>query len=390
MSNCIHIQIQFSLNRYSLVFTDICVNAIESLIVLQHFCHQKLEIIFQSNGGLLGICPEARIKQKGEEMHLIKCLKRGVRPSLLAMSLLTVGTTAGAYPLVDEIVPAGGLPIKIYKDHAVPGVYHYIPQSVEPWSLNNDFKSELVYKPGKVLTFVFRGQASVDPTILKKAAKALGTTTDNLAPIAYEKSSNLTCQNVYVGEDLTWLFPDKIGNYLEVVPVTIRTKDPDLMEEVYELVSGNGLACVVDVTFKAVSTGYHLTLRANMNEVYERFEAAFHAEYLVFELDIHTIIQKLVQDGVIKLEKFEDSEFAQTPLDAQIAASYAEITRRVIEMMFTPAPKLPAGGVPAASRPFSLRMDYQKSELHKNYVADLSSKFVSTKTTQIGLRIARE
>jgi len=310
--------------------------------------------------------------------------------AIVALGVLAGASSAMAYPLLDVAVPSGGLPIKIYKDHAVPGVYYYIPQSIEPWSINDDYKSQVVYKKGKSITFVFRGQASVDADMLKQAAKAIGTKVDNLLPIAYDSSENLTCQNVYAADELTWAFPSKIGNYLEVVPVTLRSTNPNVVDEINELVTGGGLACIVDVTFKAVTTGYHVTMKADMNEVYTRFEAGFSASYMFFEVDLHTVIQKLIQDGVITIEKYEDPEYANTPLDQQVAASFDQIEQKVIELMFTPAPKLPAGGIPAASRPFSLRVDYQKSEMHKHYEADLDGKYVSKKTSSIGLRLATQ
>lgn len=308
--------------------------------------------------------------------------------TLLLAALAINAGSAAAYPVIDRVVPTGGQPIKVYPDHLVDGVFWYIPQSIEPWSRDNTFKSQLSYKKNKYLSFIFRGQASVERKMLEDVAKAIGTSVDNMTPIAYDSSENLVCQNIYTGLDVTWLFPPRIGNYLEVVPVSIRTTNPDLMEEINDLVTGNGLACTVDVTFKAVSTGYHVTMYANMNEVYERFEMGAHAEYWIWEVDIHAVVQKLISDGVIRIEKFEDPEFAQTPLDQQIAASYEEVTKQVLQLMFKPAPALPAGGIAGRGKAFSLRMDYQKSELHRTFQADLSSRYVSKKTSQIGLRLA--
>jgi hypothetical protein len=297
---------------------------------------------------------------------------------------------AHAYPVIDQVVSTGTLPIKIYPDHQTKNVYWYIPQSIEPWSKDDKFKSQLSYKRGSHLTLIFRGQASVEPDMLRRVAKTLSVPADNLAPIAYDSSSGLVCQNIYTGLNLTWLFPSKIGNYMEVVPVSIRTTDPQLVEEVNELVTGNGLACTVDVTFKAVSSGYNIVMKGDLNEVYSRFEAAAHAEGLWWEVDVHTVLQNLHSSGVIRFEKFEDPEFQQTPLDRQISASWEEVTKRVIELMFKPAPKLPDGGLVGRGKAWSLRADYQRSEMNRNYNVQLNSRFVSSKTSQIGLRIAIE
>lgn len=308
----------------------------------------------------------------------------------LMMIIMMFTASAVAYPVIDQIVPTGGQAIKVYPDHQTQGVYWYMPQSIEPWSKDDHFKSQLTYKKDQYLTFIFRGQASVEESILKKVAKALNTPISNLTPIAYDSSENLVCQNIYANENLTWLFPSKIGNYLEVVPVSIRTTDPNLMEEVNDLVSGNGLACTVDVTFKAVSTGYHLKMTGDMNEVYSRFEMSAHAEGIWWEVDLHTVLQDLYAKGIIQFEKYEDPDFAQTPLDKQIAASWDEVTKKVIEKMFAPAPKLPEGNTVGRGKAWSLRVDYQKSEVNKNYTVILNSRFVNKKTSQIGLRLALE
>ncbi len=311
--------------------------------------------------------------------------------SLLALSVLSIGITisqAQAYPVIDQIVPTSGLPIKVYPDHATPGVYWYIPQSIEPWSRDARYRSALSYKPGKYLTFVFRGQASVDPQILQQVAAGLHTDIRNLAPIAYDTSSNLVCQNVYVGTDVQWVFPGKIGNYLEVVPVSIRTATPNLIEEIHDLIQNGGLACTVDVTFKAVSTSYHLTMTADMNQIYTRFEAAAHAEGFWWEVDAHVLLQNLYREGIIKITKVEDPETAKTDLDKQLSAAWEEIAKNVAAAIFKPALQLPHGQLAGRGKAFSLRVDYVRSTERAHFMVDLNSRNITSKQSQISLRLA--
>lgn len=265
-----------------------------------------------------------------------------------------------------------------------------MPESIEPWKRDNVYKSALYYKPGKVLTFVFRGQASVEQAMLKRVAKALNTDIANLTPIAYDTSDNLICQNVYVGKSIQWLFPSHIGNYLEVVPVSIRSEDASIVDELNDVIKNGGLACTVDVTFKAVSTAYRLKLTADMNIVYDRFEAAAHAEYIWWEVDLHTMIQNLIHEGVIHLEKIQDTTAPKTSLDEQVQAAFDDITKQIIVALFKPMLKLPEGQLAGRGRPWSLRVDYQHSAERQHYEATLDSDNISSKQSQISLRLATE
>ena len=317
-------------------------------------------------------------------------VKKGMQVMLLFLGAWSAQVFA--YPVIDRVVPTGGEPVAVYADSFVDGVYWYIPQSIEPWARDGRYKSALYYKPGRVLSFVFRGQASVDPEMLKRVAKALRTDVANLTPISYDTNDNLVCHNVYAAKSLTWLFPSHIGNYLEVVPISIRTEDPSVVDEVHDMITKlGGLSCSVDVTFKAVATGYLLNMTADMNTVYSRFESAMGVSYLWYEADVHAMVQNLVHDGVIQLTKIEDVNAPKTSLDQQVQSAWDDITRQVIALMFKQEVKLPGGELPTGrGLPFSLRMDYQRSEEHKRWRVTLDSRNISSKSTHISLRLATE
>lgn len=302
--------------------------------------------------------------------------------------LLLQAITTQALPVIDEIVPTGGEPVKVYPDHKRPGVYWYIPLSVEPVSPNSPYKSAMNYSPGKSFTLIFRGQPTVDKSTLQTVAKSLGTTIDNLTPIAYEKTGNLVCQNVFMSPDLQWQFASKIGSYLEIVPVSIHTRDGELADTLYDITTAGGLACTVDVFFKAVSTGYALTIEADLNEVYKQFEMNAHAEGLWWEVDIHVLLQDLYNKKVIRISKIEDSSYSKTPLDKQVKAAWDEISRKIIEELFRQALKLPNEPIVGRGKAWSLRVDYKKSEVNKHFIATLEGKAIQVKESLIGLRLA--
>jgi|GEM_PF-2664340 len=309
--------------------------------------------------------------------------------SLLFATALLLAAQSYAYPVIDEAVPVGGQPISVYRDYNNPNVYWYIPQSIEPWKRDNKYRSSF-FSDSRTLSFVFRGQASVEDSMLDDVAKALGTKRANLMPIAYDTSSNFICQDFFMEQDhVTWKFPSMIGNYLEVVPVSIRTENPAVIDELkYHLTGGGGLACTVEVTFKAVSTAYKLHVEANYNKVYERFEAAAHAEGFWWEVDLHTMLEKLVQDHVITITSLEDSSLPQSELDKKIQAATDEILKQITTAMFAPALKLPSGNLENRGKPWSLRADYQRSEENNHVSFNLDSSKVQSKQSQISLRLA--
>lgn len=319
----------------------------------------------------------------------MNCRKSVLSVSITALAACAVSLSAKAYPVIDQAVPVGGRPIAVYHDYQNPSVYWYIPQSIEPWKRDGRYRSSL-YDDGSRLSFVFRGQASVEDSMLDDVAQSLGTSKANLMPIAYDSSSNFVCQDIFMTEDqVSWQFPKMIGNYLEVVPVSIRTKNPDSVKELrYHLTKGGGLACTVEVTFKGVSTAYNLVMTGDLNRVYERFEASAHAEYLWWEADIHTMIEKLRTDHVIEIRSLEDPTMPQSELDKKIQAATDQIMNAITTAMFTPALKLPQGDIAGRGKAWSLRADYKRTEEHAHAQLVLDSNKVQAKSSQISLRLA--
>ncbi len=310
------------------------------------------------------------------------------------MGVLTVisaglGTTASALPLIDKIANTGGEAVKVYPDLDQPSKFWYIPVSVEPWTRNEKYKSQLYVANDKSsLTFMFRGQASVDEETLTNVAKALNVPKANLSPIAYDKTQNLTCENVFVGEKIQWSWPPKMGGYLEVVPIAIRTTDSKLVPTLENLITGNGLNCFVEYSFRGVYSAYWIKIKANLNSVYDRFKAEAHAEGLWWEVDISTFLEKLEKDGTIHIEKVEDPSAPKTPLDDQVLAATDNILKKFVAEIFTPVLKLPTGDIVGRGKPWSLRVKYDHSEENKRFGFNLHSQQVASKESLITIRMA--
>ncbi len=179
-----------------------------------------------------------------------------------------------------------------------------------------------------------------------------------------------------------------IGNYLEVVPVSLRVKTPDLVDEFNYHLTNGGLACTVKVGFKAQNLAYKVKVEADMDQIYDRFEAAMHGEYWIFELDIHTMIEHLYKERVIRITAVEDASMPQTEIDKKIQASFDDVVKKIIIELFTDPLKLPQEPMAGRGQPFSLRVDYRHSEAHAHWSAFLQSDKITVKDSLISLRLA--
>ena len=129
-------------------------------------------------------------------------------------------------------------------------------------------------------------------------------------------------------------------------------------------------------------------MTADLNTVYERFEANAHAEGFWWEADIHTLLESLRKEGVIKITSLEDTSLPQTELDKKIQASMDQVTTQIINLMFVQKLKLPTEPIVGRGKPWSIRADYRRSEENSHYHTVLQADKVQIKDSQIGIRMA--
>jgi hypothetical protein len=176
--------------------------------------------------------------------------------SLLLLGITLLPALCQAYPQIDQEVKTGLTSMKVYRDHDNPSLYWYIPTSIEP-TTDDIYKSSL-YRDDKELSFIFRGQSSINDIELQKAATAAGTSINNFSPIDFNFTKNVTCQDVSNISDVQWALPPTIGNYGEIIPISIRTTNPKLIGEIGTLITGAGMECIVGIEFKASSLSVQL------------------------------------------------------------------------------------------------------------------------------------
>lgn len=309
-----------------------------------------------------------------------------VKKVILLMSLL-IANQGFTYPLIDRATKTGELKLQVFPDHLVGGLYWYVPTSIEPIIENGHPMSEL-YQSQDELVFMFRGQASVDEATLSKLAQNLSVPRSNLKPIFYESNRISACAlDLFDEKDVKWMAPKQMGNYMEILPFGLRTRNKDLIPLLSNYFQGKGLACIYEYEFSGTYTAYKLNVQLDLNRIYTRFQSHARAEGFWWEADIKVFLEKLRREGYISIHKYENSHASQTPLDDQVKAAFDDLLQKVITMIFTPALKIQDGEMAGRGRPWSLRADYRKQEEYNRFHLVLESQTVQRKTSTIGVRL---
>ncbi len=298
--------------------------------------------------------------------------------------------TARALPLMDRPVPTGAEPVKVFPDDRTPGIYWYVPLSIDPWSRDSRYRSSL-YETDDVLSFVFRGQASVDEGILRRVAAGVGTSIDQMVPISYESSRDLICQNFFADDPrVTWIMPKAIGNYLEIVPISLRATGRELVQEIGSQIRSGGLNCAVGVAFKGVSTAYRVEMHADLNRVYDRLETLYGGKFLWWQSEIRALVESLHREGTITIQTLEDATLPPTELARKVQASMEKVTQVIIEQMFVPELKLPNEPMAGRGRAFGMNADYRRSAEKARFSAILQADQVQLRESQLAIRMGLE
>lgn len=305
----------------------------------------------------------------------------------ILMGSLLLASQGFSYPLIDRATKTGSLKIQVFPDNLVGGVYWYVPTSIEPVIENGESMSEL-YQSHDELVFMFRGQASVDESILSELAQNLGVPRANLKPIFYNTNKVSACvTDLFEEGEVRWMVPKQMGNYMEILPFGVRTKNRDLIPLLENYFKGKGLACVYEYEFNAAYTSYKVHVDLDLNRIYTRFQSQAHAEGLWWEVDIKVLLEQMRREGLLKIVQYQDTSAPETKLDEQVRAAFDDILKKVVTMIFVPAIKIQDGEMVGRGRPWSLRLDYRKQEEYNHFTFDLESQAVQKKISTIGVRL---
>lgn len=305
----------------------------------------------------------------------------------IVLSILLITCQGIAYPLIDRATKTGELKVQVFPDNFVGGLYWYVPTSIEPVVFNESPMSEL-YQTRDELLFMFRGQASVDEATLTTLSRNLGVPRSNLKPIFYNSNKISACaMDLFDEKDIKWMAPKQMGNYMEILPFGVRTRNKEMIPLLADYFNGKGLACVYEYEFSAAYTAYKVNVILDLNRIYTRFQSHAHAEGFWWEADIKVLLEKLQREGYLTIRQYQDPTSPNTTLDDQVRAAFDDILKKVVTMIFTPAVKLQDGEMVGRGRPWSLRADYRKQEEYNHFTFDLESQAVQKKSSAISVRL---
>ena len=308
----------------------------------------------------------------------------------LLFVVLTQTRLAEAYPSIEQPIASHGLPVTVYRDFSHNDIYWYIPASIEPWTRDARYRSSLYDQDG-VLSFIFRGQASVDERVLNELAASLHVSPANLVAVPYEDSKNLVCQNIFMDSDhVSWTLPKMIGNFQEVLPISIRTKNPKILNELRSHLRGRGLACTVEVSFKVVAPSYRFEVHADLNRIYDILRAAGHISGIWWTVDLSATLEKLREDHLIEISSLEDASITQTEFDGKLKSAMDDFLKTITTALFTPALKLPEGDISGRGSAWRLRGDFHHTAENQDMHVLLEAHRVQNRNTQISVRLALE
>jgi hypothetical protein len=293
-----------------------------------------------------------------------------------------------AYPLIDKATKTGDNKLQVFPDNFVGGLYWYVPTSVEPLVENGKPMSEL-YVGSNELMFMFRGQASVSEELLNEVAQSLGVPRSNLKPIFYDENKMTACStSMFEPNEVKWMVPQQLGNFMEIVPFGARTRNKELIPVLAEYFNGTGLACLYEYKFSGAYTAFKVHVELDLNRIYTRIQNEAHAEGLWWEVDLKSFMERLKREGLLTITQYQDSTTTSpTVIDEKIKASFDDVLTKVITMIFTPATKLHDEDMVGRGKPWSLRSDYRRQEENNHFVFDLESQAVQKRTSQIAIRL---
>lgn len=298
-----------------------------------------------------------------------------------------LATQANAYPLLDKGTKTGDKKLQVFPDNFVDGLFWYVPTSVEPLVENGVPVSEL-HIGANELMFMFRGQASVSENLLGEVAKNLGVPRSNLKPIFYDENKMTACAtSLFDADEVKWMVPQQLGNFMEIVPFGARTRNKELIPVLDEYFRGQGLACLYEYKFSGAYTAFKVHVELDLNRIYTRFQSEAHAEGIWWEVDLKAFMERLEREGYLKITQYQDTSVPDAKLDEKIRASFDDVMAKVISMVFTPTLRLHDEDIVGRGRPWSLRMDYRSQVENNHFVFDLESQGVQKRTSTIAIRL---
>ncbi|MBS1959772.1 MAG: hypothetical protein JST80_09895 [Bdellovibrionales bacterium] len=318
---------------------------------------------------------------------------------LIAMSVVPVlmSATAQAYPLLSSFATTVNGRVLFYRDHENKDKYWYFSNVIDPVTNLDGSVSKPVIRSNRFY-FAYSGQAQVRQADLQQFADTMHISPNDISAIPFEKTDSTMCMDVD-GENVKIQIPLKVGSFLEHLPVTVTSKDPDSIDILKEaMTNGSGVNCSATVQYKVAADAHTIHYEVNMNQVYTEFAMEARARYWFVEVAIKTLLQKYARMGYIKLTEFKDGDMTQPPTTVDpnntsrsTLDMFDQVFDLVIKEIFERKTKIPQGEAlpaPGQGAAFGLRAGYVRSEEDFGFKGDYKMQGTRLHESQIQIRVA--
>ena len=287
----------------------------------------------------------------------------------VGVGLLLGSAQAQAYPLLSTFAESSNGRVLFYQDHTNASKYWYFSNVIDPVENLDGSVSIPVVRPHS-LYFAYSGQAQVRKSDLVEFAESKGIKLTDLAPMPFQKTELTGCFGTDAAK-LSIQIPPRVGSFLEHLPVTVSSRDPETVDVVAEaLKNGSGVNCFASVLYKVAADVHSIKYEVAMNDVFNQLEVGTYARYWIWEADLKTNLKNYARNGLIKVTEFKDGDYNQPqvldPKDGKQSTEdmFMTVFDLVIKQLLNRVTKIPQdAGLPAPGKGalFSLRANYVRS-----------------------------
>ena len=222
------------------------------------------------------------------------------------------GLNSEAYPLLSSFAESINGRVIFYQDHELTHAnqYWYFSTAIDPVENLDGSVSRPVIRAND-LYFAYSGQAQVRKSDLEEFAARKGIDPTMLAPVPFESTELTGCQNMDSSK-VTIQIPPRVGTFLEHLPVTASTRDPEAVDILTEaLKNGSGVNCYASVKYKVAADEHSIHYEVALDDIFNQFQMQTHARYWIWEVDLKTNLKNYAKNGWIKITEFKDGDLSK-------------------------------------------------------------------------------
>jgi hypothetical protein len=213
----------------------------------------------------------------------------------------------------------------------------------------------------------------------------------------FESTTSTQC-NLIDGDKVNIQIPKLVPSFLEFLPVTVTSHDPDsisVMKEAFE--NGSGVNCLAEVQYKVAADAHSIHYEVALDDVYSHFQSQMGIKTWFFEAKIKTDLLQYAKDGAIKVTEFVDGDLSKPvevdPNDKKSSTldMFNKVFDSIVNQLFVRATKIPDGVGsldPAKGGIFNLTTSYTRSTEHFSFKGDYALQVTRNHASLIQIRVS--